>query len=141
MSAFLSGEVGLWVLFSTGFLSATLLPGGSEVNLVAALELGDNSVWAILMVATLGNTLGGLTNYLLGRCLPDKTADPKRAQKALLWLKRYGYWSLLLSWLPIVGDPLCLAAGWLRMRFWWCVLAISIGKGLRYGALALVVLA
>jgi len=141
MTTFLSGDVGLWVLFSTGFLSATLLPGGSEVNLVAALELGDNSVWAILVVATLGNTLGGLTNYLLGRCLPDKTADPKRARKALLWLKRYGYWSLLLSWLPIVGDPLCLAAGWLRMRFWWCVLAISIGKGLRYGALALVVLA
>ena len=54
------------------------------------------------------------------------------------WLKKYGYWSLLLSWLPFIGDPLCLAAGWLRMHFWWCTAVILTGKALRYMALALI---
>lgn len=139
MTEFLTGETGLWVLFSTGFLSATLLPGGSEANLLAALTLGDIPAWQILTVVTLGNTLGGLTNYGLGRCLPSKGSESPRAQTAMAWLRRYGCWSLLLSWLPVIGDPLCLAAGWLRLPFWWCVLAIFVGKAVRYAVLAFLV--
>lgn len=140
MTELMNGDLGLWVLFATGFLSATLLPGGSEANLIAALKMGDNPVWQIVAVVTIGNTLGGLTNYWLGLLLPDKTAENKQSNKALLWLKKYGYWSLLLSWMPLIGDPLCLAAGWLRMRFWCCATAIFIGKMIRYIALAAIVL-
>lgn len=139
MQALLEGGSALWVLFSTGFLSATLLPGGSEANLIAALKLGDNPVWQLVGVATLGNTLGGMTNYWLGRILPDKTSDQKHGHKALQWLKKYGYWTLLFSWLPIIGDPLCLAAGWLRMRQGLCLVLILIGKAIRYTALTLIV--
>ena len=62
-----------------------------------------------------------------------------RAQTAMAWLRRYGCWSLLLSWLPVIGDPLCLVAGWLRLPFWWCVLAIFVGKAARYALLAFLV--
>ncbi|KMV28638.1 membrane protein [Photobacterium swingsii] len=139
ISTLVNGDSALWVLFSTGFLSATLLPGGSEANLVATLKLGDNAVWLVVTVATLGNTLGGMTNYWLGRLLPDKTSDEKQGHRALLWLKKYGYWSLFFSWLPIIGDPLCLAAGWLRMHHWLSFLIIMIGKALRYSVLAMIV--
>ena len=140
MTELFTGETGLLVLFATGFLSATLLPGSSEANLIAAIKLGDNPLWQVLTVITIGNTLGGLTNYWLGLLLPDKTSDPRNNHRALLWLKKYGYWSLLLSWMPFIGDPLCLGAGWLRMRFWWYVAAILLGKTARYIALTLVVL-
>jgi len=126
----------LWVLFFSGFLSATLLPGGSEAGLIATLSLNQYSTSMIVLVATLGNTLGGLTNYWLGLWLPNRTQNEKHGHKALLWLNKYGYWSLIFSWLPIIGDPLCLAAGWLRMRFWPCFWLILIGKALRYTALA-----
>ena len=139
ISTLVNGDSALWVLFSTGFLSATLLPGGSEANLVATLKLGDNAVWLVVAVATLGNTLGGMTNYWLGRLLQDKTSDEKQGHRALLWLKKYGYWSLFFSWLPIIGDPLCLAAGWLRMHHWLSFLIIMIGKALRYSVLAMIV--
>ncbi len=140
MTDLFTGDTALWVLFTTGFLSATLLPGGSEANLIAAIELGDNPLWALLAVATIGNTLGGLTNYGLGRLVPQTQSASDRTQKAIQWASRYGYWSLLFSWLPIIGDPLCLAAGWLRMKFWWCLTAICIGKALRYTGLAIFVL-
>ncbi|MFY2510273.1 DedA family protein [Vibrio pectenicida] len=126
----------LWVLFFTGLLSATILPGGSEAGLVATLTLNQYSVFTILSVATIGNTLGGLTNYWLGLLLPNRTQNEKYGLKALQWLSKYGYWSLLFSWLPVIGDPLCLAAGWLRMRFWPCLGLILVGKALRYGLIA-----
>ncbi|MDN3681653.1 YqaA family protein [Vibrio tapetis subsp. quintayensis] len=128
-------ESALWVLFSTGFLSATLLPGGSEAALIAILKLGHYDVAEIILVATLGNTLGGLTNYWIGILLPNRTQSEKHGHKALKWLERYGYWTLLLSWLPVIGDPLCLAAGWLRMKFIPCVILIAMGKALRYAVL------
>ncbi|WP_428775095.1 YqaA family protein [Vibrio sp.] len=135
-SAHWFSDSALWVLFFTGFLSATLLPGGSEASLLATLSLNQYSLPAIIYVATLGNTLGGLTNYWLGWWLPNRTQDEKHGHKALQWLQKYGYWSLLLSWLPVIGDPLCLAAGWLRMRFWPCSIMIMLGKAIRYGVLA-----
>ncbi|UUM30961.1 YqaA family protein [Vibrio japonicus] len=125
-----------WVLFITGFLSATLLPGGSEAGLIATLRLDQYSVFTIIVVATLGNTLGGITNYGIGRWLPNRTQDEKHGHKAIQWLTKYGYWSLFFSWLPVIGDPLCLAAGWLRMKFWPCLWLVLIGKAFRYSLLA-----
>ncbi|MCJ2378835.1 DedA family protein [Vibrio sp. ZSDZ34] len=126
----------LAVLFVSGFLSATLLPGGSEAGLIATLSLQQYSVPLVIAVATIGNTLGGLTNYWIGIFIPNRTQNEKHGHKAIGWLQKYGYWTLLLSWLPVIGDPLCLAAGWLRMKFLPCVVLIAIGKALRYAALS-----
>ncbi|MBY6196968.1 YqaA family protein [Vibrio hangzhouensis] len=125
----------LAVLFVSGFLSATLLPGGSEAGLVATLSLQQYEPAMIVLVATVGNTLGGLTNYWIGIWLPNRTQNEKHGHKAMAWLQKYGYWTLLFSWLPVIGDPLCLAAGWLRMKFLPCVVLIALGKALRYAAL------
>ncbi|MGY3568746.1 DedA family protein [Vibrio sp. SCSIO 43135] len=126
----------LWVLFLSGFLSATLLPGGSEASLIATLSLQQFSTLSIILIATIGNTLGGMTNYWLGLWLPNRTQSEKHGHKALKWLNKHGYWALFFSWLPVIGDPLCLAAGWLRMKFLPCFVFILIGKLLRYSLLA-----
>ena len=128
----------LWFLFSSGFLSATLLPGSSEVTLYAALRLEHIPFYSVILVATLGNTLGGMTNYYIGLLLPNRTLRQKRGQQLERWIERYGYWVLLMSWVPVIGDPLCVAAGWLRMNPWVCLLAIMLGKGLRYVCLAII---
>ncbi|MEF1310851.1 YqaA family protein [Vibrio mytili] len=130
----------LWVLFMTGFLSATLLPGGSEASLVATLSLNQFTVSTVVLVATIGNTLGGLTNYWLGLWLPNKAQNEKHGNTALKWLAKYGYWGLFFSWLPVIGDPLCLAAGWLRMNLLPCVILIFFGKAARYSLLAVIYL-
>ena len=129
-------ESALWLLFSTGLLSATLLPGGSEAALITTLGLEKYSVLWVIAVATAGNTLGGLTNYFLGLCLPNRTQSEKHGHKALTWLRNHGYSALFFSWLPVIGDPLCLAAGWLRMNFLLCFLVIATGKAARYSLLA-----
>ncbi len=134
-----NADSALWLLFSSGFLSATLLPGASEASLLATLNLNSFPVWVVVAVATLGNTLGGITNYGLGLLLPNKTSSQKHGLKAIQWIKKYGYWSLLLSWLPVIGDPLCLAAGWLRIKFWPSLILIAIGKAMRYFLLAMAV--
>ena len=96
-------------LFASSFLSATLLPGNSEIVLVAVLHEAHALKWPALLVATIGNTLGGMTSYLIGRFFPKP-----REGRAVAWLRRYGPAALLLSWAPIVGDALCVASGWLR---------------------------
>lgn len=126
----ISQEAGLLGLFIASFLSATLLPGGSELALLAVLQSADAVVLPIA-VATLGNTLGGATSYGLGRLLPNRTQA-----RALTWVRRYGVAALLLSWLPLLGDALCVAAGWLRLNPWLSLLAIGAGKLARYVALA-----
>ncbi len=122
----------LWVLFVVSFLSATLLPGGSEAVLIATLSLASYSPWLIIIIATLGNSFGGMTNYWLGLLLPNRTQDEKHGHRAIKWLQKYGYWALFFSWLPVIGDPLCLAAGWLRMRSLWVFSIILFGKMFRY---------
>lgn len=122
----------LWLLFASGFLSATILPGSSEASLLATLAIDEYAALDIILVAAVGNTLGGATNYLIGLWLPNRTNNQSRGQKAIAWLSQYGYFVLLLSWLPVIGDVLCLAAGWLRMRFLPSVLLIFIGKTIRY---------
>jgi membrane protein YqaA with SNARE-associated domain len=128
----------LWVLFSVSFLSATLLPGGSEAVLIATFAIQTFSPMTIIAIATLGNTLGGMTNYWLGWLLPNRTQQENQGHKALQWLHKHGYWALLLSWLPIIGDPLCLAAGWLRMKSLPVLSMIMLGKAFRYAMLGAV---
>ncbi len=136
---------GLMSLFLISFLAATLLPLGSEWLLVSLL-LNGSSPLATVVVATLGNSLGGGTNYLIGRYgggwLNGKTLriDARRLAQASRWFNRYGSWSLLFSWLPVIGDPLCLVSGMLGtppVRF---VVLVVCGKGLRYGSLMIVTL-
>jgi membrane protein YqaA with SNARE-associated domain len=123
--------LGLWGLFASSFLSATLLPGNSEVVLVALLQQAPHLAWPAIVVATAGNTLGGLSSYLVGRFFPRPT--PRRG---LDWLSRYGPVALLLAWVPVVGDGLCVASGWLRHNVLAAALFIAIGKFARYWALA-----
>ena len=125
-------SVGLGTLFLSSFLAATLLPGGSEVVFGALLLSETVSLTSALAVATLGNTLGGLSTYLIGRLVPDAKTDVRM----IGWLRRWGAPVLLLSWLPLVGDALCLAAGWLRVNALWASVFIAVGKGVRYWVLA-----
>ncbi len=133
-------ESALWVLGISGFLSATLLPGASEAILISTLATQQYNIIVIVTVATVGNTLGGLANYWLGLLIPNRTRPGKYGHKAIVWLNKYGYVALLVSWLPIVGDPLCLAAGWLRMRLLPCLLLIGLGKAVRYSIVAVLFL-
>jgi membrane protein YqaA with SNARE-associated domain len=128
----------LWGLFSSAFISSTLFPGGSEVLLIYLLNEGKLSSTTLWLVSTAGNTLGGMSSYLLGWIIVQYYPAVTFAQKhhqALSRLNKYGPYSLLLSWLPVVGDPLCLAAGWLRIHWMFALLLIAIGKGVRYAAI------
>jgi membrane protein YqaA with SNARE-associated domain len=131
------GEASLAALFIYSFLSATLLPGGSEVALGAVLLAQPASFWTPLLLATVGNTLGGMTSYACGRWLPQRpTVMDSRAGRAM---HRYGAPALLLSWVPIIGDLLCVAAGWLRVHWLVSALAIAVGKFVRYWVVAVAV--
>ena len=136
--------VTLPTLFLSSFLAATLLPGGSEVVLFAVIARDPTLLWPALGWATLGNTLGGLTSYLLGRLLPQNRVASQSAaakRKALAWVQRFGAPALLLSWAPVVGDALCVAAGWLRVNALAVLLFVALGKFLRYWAVSQAALA
>lgn len=132
-------EVSPWMLFVSAFISSTLLPGGSEALFVTALWQGVHAPWWMFTVATLGNTLGGMTSWGIGRVLawrrPFHTLAKPKHRKAVERQQRYGGIALLFSWLPVIGEPLCVAAGWLRMRWWSSLILIACGKGMRYAAL------
>lgn len=127
----MSGEASLWALFTSSFLAATLLPGGSEVALLVVLKMHPAEYWPALGVATAGNTLGGLSSYFIGRVIPQK-----KALRGLPALERYGAPVLLLSWAPLIGDPLCVAAGWLRFNVMLAAFFIALGKFARYWVIA-----
>ena len=127
----MSESASLWTLFASSFLAATLLPGGSEAVLFGVLKLHPGQFWEAIGVATLGNTLGGMSSYLIGRVIPQRKALP-----GLAALQKYGNPALLLSWVPIIGDPLCVAAGWLRLNPWLALLFIALGKFARYWVVA-----
>jgi membrane protein YqaA with SNARE-associated domain len=123
-----SPEAGLTGLFLSSFLAATLLPGGSEAVLFALLKLHPEQAVPALVLATIGNTLGGMTTYGMARLLPQGKLPEKSAVVA-----RHGAPILLFAWAPIIGDALCAAAGWLRLPWLTCALWMALGKGLRYG--------
>ncbi|ORM52265.1 hypothetical protein HA41_12350 [Pantoea conspicua] len=122
-------------LFGSSFLSATLLPGSSEALLIALVIAKKTSVYGLLLAASLGNTLGGLTNIFLGRLLPLKRQG-RWHDTAMTWLHRLGPAALLFSWLPVVGDLLCVLAGWLRFAWLPAMLFLAVGKTLRYIVIA-----
>lgn len=132
----------LWLMFASAFLSATVLPGNSEVVFVTLavpkLALGSwlsADVFELVFVATFGNGLGSLTTYAIGRWLPKFDSKNTRTLWVMEKIKRYGAVVLLLSWLPIVGDVFCAVAGWLRLNIAASCLFIFLGKLVRYVAL------
>lgn len=127
----------LWGLFFSGFLASTLLPGGSEVALLYAANQPDANLWLIGLVTSLGNTLGGMSSWGLGWWIKSKfgSLDEAKQQRALERVQAYGSPVLLLSWLPVIGDPLCLAAGWLRVGWLPALIFIGLGKAARYAVL------
>ena len=131
-------------LFAAAFLAATLIPAQSEAVLFALLASGSYSVWGILLVASIANVLGSCVNWLLGRGMARFEGcrwfpvDPKSFAKVQGWYHRYGRWSLLLSWVPIIGDPLTVAAGALRERFAVFLTLVTLAKTGWYAVIDLV---
>ena len=139
-------EIGLGAVFVVSLLAATILPLGSEPFVAGYVAMNPGALWATVAVATLGNTLGGITTFWVGRGAQGALAHLRHAEvrptdagvwqrRAHRWAVRFGPAVLLLSWLPAVGDPLCAAAGWMRLPFWRCVGYMAVGKCLRYVAL------
>lgn len=135
----LSGEAGWWALFVSAFISSTLLPGGSEALLLWLASQQPEDKWLLLAVAGAGNTLGGMSSWAIGRFIawrfPARGLRGDKEQRALARVRRWGSPLLLLSWLPLVGDPLCVAAGWLKLRWWPALIFIALGKVGRYAVL------
>lgn len=133
-------------LFVVSFLAATLLPGGSEIALTTALASTDNSVILLIAFATLGNVLGSMVNWVLGRYfnhLKDRSGypiKPDQMDRAEQWYQKYGRWSLLLSWAPIIGDPLTLISGMFREPLISFVILVTIAKLTRYLVVSALVL-
>jgi membrane protein YqaA with SNARE-associated domain len=128
-------KYGLSSVFVVSFVSATLLPMGSEPFVYGLVELNPSLFWPTIAVATIGNTLGGAVTWWMGLASPkvvDKYQHSKHHLRALAWLERLGPKACLLAWLPVVGDPLCAVAGWLKLPFWPCLGYMAIGKGARY---------
>ncbi len=154
-------KVGLPAIFLVSLVSATLLPLGSEPAVFGYVKLNPDMFWPAILVATAGNTAGGAIDWWLGyaaklavvryrqrrqhleherehaehRRHPRKRHKPRLDAKYFRWMRRYGPPTMLFSWLPGIGDPLCTLAGWLRMPFWQSLFYMAIGKFLRYLAM------
>lgn len=130
-----------WSLFISALVSSTLFPGGSEALLLYRLNEGGDAV-SLVLVATLGNVLGSLITYGMGRAGNEAIhrkwlrMDEQRVAQAECWFGKYGRPSLLFAWLPVIGDPLCLVAGLLRCGLPVFLLLVTIGKLARYTAIA-----
>ncbi len=133
-------KYGLGTVLVVSFVSATLLPLGSEPAVFGLVKLNSALFWPAILVGTVGNTAGGALTWWMGygaeRAYERVTHDPSVAHpRALRWLERFGARACLLAWLPVVGDPLCAVAGWLRLPFWSCLAYMAIGKFLRYAVM------
>ncbi len=130
---------GLLALFVSAFLSATLLPGGSEAVLALLTLREEYDPWLLGAVATAGNTLGGMSTWAVGRFAgwwyPASRFTQPQYDRPLRWLQQWGSPVLLLSWVPVVGDSLCLVGGWLRVHGLVALAWIAIGKAARYGVI------
>lgn len=125
---------GLGGLFLAAFIAATLFPASSEAVLAGLVASGAYSPWLLIGVASLGNILGASVNWGLGRWAAEsrRVRENRHLERAGLWFRRYGPASLLLSWLPVIGDPLTLAAGLVRLSFLRFLVPVAIGKVARY---------
>ncbi len=132
--------VGLWELFLSAFISSTIAPGGSEAVLAYMASTGSYRIAYLIVAATMGNTLGAMTTWGLGmlaaKKYPVATLLSPEKQKALATVKTRGLWTLFFSWLPVVGDALCFAGGWLRLPLFSAFLIIMFGKLCRYLVIA-----
>jgi membrane protein YqaA with SNARE-associated domain len=128
--------VGYWELFFSAFISSTILPGGSEAVLAYLVATGTYRIDFLIIVATLGNTLGAMTTWGLGiiaaRKYPVATLLTKEKQNALATVQKRGLWVLFFSWLPVVGDAFCFAGGWLKLPIISAFILILVGKLCRY---------
>ena len=130
--------------FASAFLAATFLPLASELTMAAGLAAGGSVHW-LVACATLGNTLGAVVNWGLGRFIEHFRGrkwfpvDAKRLEQGQAWFRRYGVWSLLFAWLPVVGDALTVIAGAMRIHIAPFLVLVAAGKGARYAVLALAV--
>ncbi|HOE40793.1 MAG TPA: YqaA family protein [Rhodoferax sp.] len=128
-------KFGLSTVFVVSFISATLLPLGSEPAVFGLVQLNPHLFWPTIGIATLGNTLGGAVSWWMGLAshkVVDRYRHSSHHLRALAWLKKLGPKACLLAWLPLVGDPLCAVAGWLKLPFWPCLAYMAIGKFARY---------
>jgi len=128
-------QYSLSTVFLVSFISATLIPLGSEPVVFGLVQLNPDSFWQVVLVATAGNTLGGALDWWLGfgaHQVANKYQHSKHHMRVLDWLRALGPKACLLAWLPLVGDPLCAVAGWLKLPFWPCLLYMAIGKFARY---------
>lgn len=132
--------IALWELFASAFISATLAPGGSEAVLAYLVATGSNRIDLLIVAATLGNTLGAMTTWGLGALAAQKypvaAMLSAEKQKALNTVKIKGIWVLFFSWLPIIGDALCFAGGWLKLPVISGFMIILVGKLCRYAVVA-----
>lgn len=133
-------------LFAAAFAAATILPVQSEAALAGLLLTESFPTIILIIVASAGNVLGSIINWLIGRGI-ERFCDrkwfpvgPAMLDRATKWYHRYGRWSLLLSWMPVVGDPLTVVAGALREPFWSFVTIVAIAKIARYLVVAAVTL-
>ncbi len=133
-------------LAASAFVAATVFPLQSEAVLVGLMLTGDHAVWLLVLVASLANTAGSVVNWWLGgvihryrnrRWFP---ASPEALARAEGWYRRWGHWSLMLSWAPIIGDPLTVIAGVLREPLWRFLILVALAKTGRYVTLALLTL-
>lgn len=131
---------GLWGLFVSAFISSTVAPGGSEALLAYMVSGGYYDVQHLVFVAAVGNTMGAMTTWGLGalaaKKYPVASLLPDKKQNALQAVKKRGLWVLFFSWLPVIGDALCFAGGWLKLPFWSACLVILSGKFSRYALIA-----
>ena len=137
-------EYGLSTVFVVSFVSATLLPLGSEPAVFGLIKLNPHLFWPAILVATAGNTLGGVVTWWMGygaHQMVDKYRDSPTHLRALDWLRRIGPPACFLSFLPIIGDPLCAVAGWLKMPLAPCTAWMAVGKFARYVVMTAALLA
>lgn len=124
-------DVGLTAVFLISLVSATLLPMGSEPAVFAVVKANSALFWPTMLVATVGNTLGGAIDYWMGYGAKKAFAN-ERETRWFGWLQRFGAKTMLLAWLPGIGDPICTLGGWLKLPFWPSMFYMAIGKFLRY---------
>lgn len=133
-------SLGLLGMFASAFISSTVAPGGSEAVLAYLVNARQHSLFELVAVASVGNTLGAVTTWWLGlwaaKKYPAETMLAEERRKSLRIVQQWGGWALLFSWLPLIGDGLCFAAGWLRLSLLTSLVAIFVGKLLRYMAVA-----
>ena len=125
-------------LLASAFLAATIFPAQSEAGLAYLVAMGEQPVGLLVLVASTGNAAGAVVNWYLGGQLGQFSdrrwfpANKARLAAATLWYQKYGYWSLLASWVPIIGDPITLVAGFFRARFWPFLAIVGLAKTGRY---------